>query len=203
MFLQTIEGFAFALDAKDPYTHGHSLRVTQYCELIAQAMGMDERKVDELRHAATLHDIGKIGLKLESLNKPGRLTREEEDVFRTHPRMGCKILRPIQIFESLIPIIYHHHERHDGSGYPEGKAGDEIPQSARILAVADAYDAMTSNRSYRQAMTEEEAVQELLRNAGSQFDPRVVEVFVRIIRQKEPSFQTSGSAVAITETQPF
>ena len=185
-FLETIEGFAFALDAKDPYTHGHSRRVMQYCEWISTQLGLDLKEVETIRHAATLHDIGKIGLKLEALNKPGKLSSEEAETFRTHPRMGIKILGPIRFFENLIPIIYHHHERYDGGGYPDGKAGEEIPLGARILAVADAYDAMTSNRSYRDAMTGEKAVKELVGNAGTQFDPKVVQVFVRVLAGDSP-----------------
>jgi putative nucleotidyltransferase with HDIG domain len=181
VFLQTIEGFAYAIDAKDPYTHGHSRRVTRYCELIARRMDLSEGEVERIRHAAILHDIGKIGLRLESLNKPHPLSPEERRIFQTHPQKGCKILAPIHFFEELTPIIYHHHEHYDGLGYPEGKAGEEIPLGARILAVADAYDAMTSDRPYRKAMSLDEAVQELRLHAGRQFDPDVVAVFVSML----------------------
>jgi len=184
MFLQTIEGFAYAIDAKDPYTHGHSRRVTRYCEWIAEAMDLDEREVGKIRHAATLHDIGKIGLRLEALNKPAPLTSEEKEAFRTHPTKGCKILAPIRFFEDLIPIIFHHHEHWDGGGYPEGRAGSHIPLGARIIAVADAYDAMTSDRAYRTAMNEEDAALELRENSGKQFDPQVVELFTRILKER-------------------
>jgi HD-GYP domain-containing protein (c-di-GMP phosphodiesterase class II) len=165
-------------------------------------MGLDERKVEEIRCAAMLHDIGKIGLALESLNKPGRLTREEEAVFRTHPRMGCKILGPIRFFENLIPIIYHHHERYDGKGYPEGKAGEKIPLGARILAVADAFDAMTSDRSYREAMKEKDAVRELCNHSGSQFDPIVVETFVEIVRRRAAELHPLDLPAPAPATRP-
>jgi putative nucleotidyltransferase with HDIG domain len=181
VFLQTIEGFAFAIDAKDPYTHGHSRRVTRYCELICRRMGLDEADAEKIRNAAILHDIGKIGLRLDSLNKPHPLSPEEIRVFQTHPQKGCKILAPIQFFEELTPIIYHHHEHYDGLGYPEGKAGDRIPLGARVLAVADAYDAMTSDRPYRKAMSRDEAVEELRTHAGRQFDPAVVEAFISVL----------------------
>lgn len=181
VFLQTIEGFAYAIDAKDPYTHGHSRRVTRYCEMIARSMELDETEVERIRNAAVLHDIGKIGLRLESLNKPHPLSPEERRVFQTHPQKGCKILAPIHFFEELMPIIYHHHEHFDGTGYPEGKAADEIPLGARILAAADAYDAMTSDRPYRKAMSLEEAVRELRVHAGTQFDPEVVGFLVSIL----------------------
>ena len=181
MFLQTIEGLAFALDAKDPYTLGHSRRVTLYCERIAETLRLDKKEMEKIRHAATLHDIGKIGLKLESLNKPDALTPEEKDIFCTHPKKGCKILAPIHFFEDLIPIIYHHHEHYDGNGYPEGKSRTQIPLGARILAVADAFDAMTSDRPYRKAMTEEMAAEELRCYAGRQFDPEVVDAFIQFL----------------------
>ncbi len=182
VFLQTIEGFAYAIDAKDPYTHGHSRRVTGYCELIARRMSLEEGEVERIRNAAILHDIGKIGLRLESLNKPHPLSAEERQIFQTHPQKGCKILAPINFFEELMPIIYHHHEHFDGRGYPEGKIAEKIPLGARILAVADAYDAMTSDRPYRKAMTLGEAIDELRENAGTQFDPEVVGVFVSILQ---------------------
>ncbi len=181
VFLQTIEGFAYAIDAKDPYTHGHSRRVTRYCELISRRMELDEAEVEKIRNAAILHDIGKIGLRLESLNKPHPLSPEERRVFETHPQKGCKILAPIHFFEELMPIIYHHHEHYDGTGYPAGKAAEQIPLGARILAAADAYDAMTSDRPYRKAMSLEEAIQELRVHAGTQFDPEVVGVFVSVL----------------------
>lgn len=184
VFLQTIEGFAYAIDAKDPYTHGHSRRVTQYCELIAGRMDLEEGEIERIRNAAILHDIGKIGLRLESLNKPHPLSTEERLIFQTHPQKGCKILAPIHFFEELMPIIYHHHEHYDGSGYPEGKATDQIPLGARILAVADAYDAMTSDRPYRKAMSLEEAVRELRVHAGRQFDPEIVAAFVSILSNR-------------------
>jgi len=184
VFLQTIEAFAFAIDAKDPYTHGHSRRVTQYCGWTATVLGLEQSEVERIRHAATLHDVGKIGLRLESLNKPGPLTEEEVRIFRTHPQKGCKILAPIGFFQNLMPIIYHHHEHYDGQGYPEGMSGEEIPLGARVLAVADAYDAMTSDRSYRKAMTEEKAANELKEFAGRQFDPQVVDAFLQVIRRK-------------------
>ena len=181
VFLQTIEGFAYAIDAKDPYTHGHSRRVTRYCELNARSMELDETEVERIRNAAVLHDIGKIGLRLESLNKPHPLSPEERRVFQTHPQKGCKILAPIHFFEELMPIIYHHHEHYDGTGYPEGKAADQIPLGARILAAADAYDAMTSDRPYRKAMSLGEAIQELRLHSGTQFDPEVVGVFISLL----------------------
>ena len=192
VFLQTIEGFAFAIDAKDPYTLGHSRRVTQYSGWIAERLGMDEREIQKIRHAAILHDIGKIGLRLETLNKPGKLSKEEIESFRAHPETGRRILAPIRFLADLVPVLYHHHERYDGGGYPQGKAGSEIPLGARILAVADSYDAMTSDRPYRTAMTAQQAIRELRTNAGSQFDPAIVTVFIDVLREKLPGQMTGA-----------
>ncbi len=194
MFQQTIEGFAYAIDAKDSYTLGHSRRVTHYCEKIAYVMGLDEMEVERIRNAAVLHDIGKIGLRLECLNKPQQLSHEERKIVETHPQMGCKILRPIFFFDRLIPIIYHHHEHFNGCGYPEGKEGEQIPLGARILAAADAYDAMTSDRPYRKAMTSHEAIKELYAYSGTQFDPNVIKAFI-ISLYEQPDFQASSQGI--------
>lgn len=183
-FHQTIEGLAYAIEAKDPYTLGHSRRVTEYSEKIARKMGLPEEEVEKVTRAAILHDIGKIGLRIESLNKKGSLTEEEWEVFRSHPRKGRTILEPIRFLRELIPVVYHHHERYDGKGYPEGKKGEEIPLGARILAVADSYDAMTSTRAYRQALSKEEATRELEAHAGTQFDPAVVRAFLEVLEHE-------------------
>ncbi len=184
-FHETIEGLAYAIEAKDPYTLGHSRRVTHYCEQIARQMQLPEEEVEKLTWAAILHDIGKIGLRIEALNKKGPLTEEEWRVFKSHPSKGRTILEPIRFLKEIIPIVYHHHERYDGKGYPEGKKGDEIPISARILAVADSFDAMTSTRAYREALSKEAAVKELKVNAGTQFDPGVVEAFLKVLATTE------------------
>jgi HD-GYP domain-containing protein (c-di-GMP phosphodiesterase class II) len=125
-----------------------------------------------------MHDIGKIGIPLDSLNKPQKLTREEYEVFKEHPDKGRRIIEPIEFLREIVPAIFHHHEQYDGSGYPLGLKGEAIPLEARILAVADTYDAMTSDRAYRKALSNEIAIAELKRCAGTQFDPRIVAVFV-------------------------
>ena len=181
VFRQTIEGLAFTIEAKDPYTLGHSRRVTYYCEQIARKMGLPEKELEKISRSAILHDIGKIGLRMESLNKKGSLNDEEKEIFRSHPKKGCTILEPITFLRELIPIIYHHHERYDGLGYPEGKAGEDVPIGSRILAVADSYDAMTSTRAYREALSKEAAINELKANSGTQFDPAVVDAFLLIL----------------------
>jgi putative nucleotidyltransferase with HDIG domain len=175
---QTIEGLAKTIEAKDPYTHGHSQRVREYAMLIASLLNLSSEEVETVGKAALLHDIGKIGVDLTYINSPGSLTGEQVQHFRTHPEIGKEILSPINSLSSLIPMVYHHHEHFDGSGYPSKLAGEQIPLGARILAIADSYDAMTSNRAYRKAMSYENAIAELRKNTTRQFDVRIVEAFI-------------------------
>lgn len=180
-YFSTIKALAKAIEVKDPYTHGHSERVTEYALIIADAMRLDERDKQKLKYAATLHDIGKIGIAGRVLNKPGALTEEEYSHVKTHPLLGDSIIEPVEFLQEPRPIILHHHERYDGNGYPGGLKGEDIPLCARILSVADAFEAMRSDRPYRRALPLEEAVEELRRNAGTQFDPEVVEVFLDVL----------------------
>lgn len=180
-FTQTIEGFARALEAKDRYTHGHSDRVAIYSKLIAETMGLPDVEVDRIQHGGLMHDIGKIGIRSMDLNKPQKLTPTEYLMFKSHPVQGRRIIEPIKFLVHLVPCVYHHHEAWDGSGYPEGLDGEGIPLEARILAVADSYDAMTSNRPYRKALPHEIAIAEFKRCSGKQFDPEVVEAFLSAI----------------------
>ncbi len=200
-FQQTIQGFARAMEAKDTYTHGHSDRVMQYSQLIAHGLGLDHGQVDKIRTAALMHDVGKIGIPLDSLNKPQKLTREEYEIFKEHPDKGRRILEPIEFLRDIVPAVFHHHEQFDGTGYPLGLKGDEIPIEARILAVADTYDAMTSDRAYRKALSHEIAVAELRRCAGTQFDPKIVAVFI-IEMEKQRRQLTDGAAPACQEPEP-
>ncbi|HOX44924.1 MAG TPA: response regulator [Myxococcota bacterium] len=195
-FQQTIQGFARAMEAKDPYTHGHSDRVMQYARLITRGLGLDKPLEEKISTAALMHDIGKIGIPLDALNKPQKLTREEYELFKEHPDKGRRILEPLEFLRDIVPAIYHHHEQFDGTGYPLGLRGEEIPLDARILAVADTYDAMTSDRAYRKALSHEIAVAELRRCAGTQFDPRIVAVF--IIEMDKWRKQKAAAAAAIT-----
>lgn len=177
-FADTIQSLALALETKDAYTHGHSANVTRLCGAMARRMGLDDAFCATLHQAGVLHDIGKIGISSAILNKPGRLNPEEYEIIKSHPRMGRRILEPIKFLGDVVPLVYHHHERWDGGGYPEGLAGDEIPLGSRVMLVADTYDAMTSNRSYRTGVSHEDAVNELRRCAGTQFDPQCVEAFL-------------------------
>jgi response regulator RpfG family c-di-GMP phosphodiesterase len=180
-FRQTIVGFAHALEESDRYTRGHSERVALYSRLIAQGMQLNEPETETIVQAGLMHDIGKIGIRYEKLNKPGKLTPEEVAMFRTHPAKGRRILEPIPFMQNIIPGCYCHHESFDGGGYPQGLLGENIPLLGRIVAVADAYDAMTSDRSYRKALPHDIAIAELERCSGTQFDPRIVEVFLHAI----------------------
>ncbi|MHB0914136.1 MAG: HD domain-containing phosphohydrolase [Thermoleophilia bacterium] len=178
-FVGAIASLAEALDAKDPYTNGHSQRVTMICEIIAQAMKLDEEMSERIRMAGVLHDLGKIGVPETILNKVGKLSDEEFGIVKTHSVRGEKIIEPFIKDKGIREIVRHHHERYSGGGYPDGISGEEIPVGARIMSVADAYDAMTSDRSYRKAMAPEDAEAELVACSGKQFDPEIVELFIK------------------------
>ena len=179
----TIKVLALALDARDHYTHGHSREVTEYAVAIAQEMGLSVKEIEIIRDAGILHDIGKIGIADALLLKPGRLTDEEYEQIKKHPEIGKSILEPVQCLADKIPLIYHHHERIDGTGYPQGLSGDDIPLGARILAIADSYQAMTSDRPYRKALSMQVAISELEKFRGRQFDSKIVDVFLRILKR--------------------
>ncbi|MFJ8883546.1 HD-GYP domain-containing protein [Streptomyces sp. NPDC102402] len=177
----TIRALVQAVDIKDGYTRGHSERVGHASELIARELGMEESRTEALRFAGILHDIGKLGVPTRVLRKDGPLTPEERRVIELHPEYGHEIVRGIGFLDEARAAILHHHERLDGSGYPYGLAGDRIPEFARVVAVADAFDAMTSTRSYRRGRPVPAAVEELRRCAGSQFDPRMVLALARAL----------------------
>jgi len=181
-YFDTLSALTQAIDAKDSYTHGHSERVTNYSVDLARAMGLEERRIEDVKLAGMLHDIGKIGIPETILNKPGRLTDEEFDVIKAHPELGVRILLKVEFLAPVIPLIRHHHERYDGRGYPAGLKETAIPYGARLIAIADTYDAMTSDRPYRKALDMETALAEIVRCRGTQFDPELVDGFVRMMR---------------------
>jgi len=182
-YFEIVKALAQAIEAKDPYTHGHSARVVEYTVLIAQKLDLPEEEKELLKYAAILHDIGKIGVRGIILNNPNGLTAEEYGEVKRHPIIGENIISPVELLQPIRPLIRHHHEWYNGKGYPDGLSGKNIPLGARILAVADAYDAMKSDRPYRKALTEETAIQEFKRGSGSQFEPKLVEIFLEILKQ--------------------
>jgi HD-GYP domain-containing protein (c-di-GMP phosphodiesterase class II) len=183
-YVQFVGSLAQALDARDAYTAGHSRRVSEYSCAIAKAMHVPDSELDTIRTGALLHDLGKIGISDLVLQKPGLLTKEEERLIRQHPVIGRRILENVQGLESYLGIVELHHENWDGTGYPRGLNGEETPLHARIVKVADAYDAMTSDRPYRRGMSHAEAISVLQGASGSQMDPAVVEAFVLLGDQR-------------------
>jgi putative nucleotidyltransferase with HDIG domain len=180
LFMSVIVSMTMAIEAKDPYTEGHSVRVAAYSEAIGKQLGLPPAQLDVIHRSCLLHDIGKIAVDEEILHKGERLDRIEKEKMDLHPLVGESILRPIELLRPLLPGVRSHHEHFDGTGYPDGLKGEAIPIEARIMAVADAFDAMTSDRPYRRALSEEAALDELRRHAGAHFDPRVVAAFEQI-----------------------
>ncbi|MDY0340168.1 MAG: HD-GYP domain-containing protein [Coriobacteriia bacterium] len=180
-YASTVRSLVTAIEAKDPYTKGHSERVADYSRKVAERMGMSHADVDLLERAALLHDIGKIGISLDTLVSPDELTPEELSAIRQHPALGSNLVADVEFLNDIVGIVRHHHERYDGAGYPDGLAGERIPLLARILAVADSYDAMTSNRAYRPRLSRTEAREELHRVAGSQLDSEIVSHFSEML----------------------
>jgi putative nucleotidyltransferase with HDIG domain len=174
-----------AIEARDPYTRGHSARVTAIAEAIARRLGWDNERLELLHVGGPLHDVGKLGVSEEVLAKPGRLDEQELAQIREHPKLGARILLRVAALRGALPYVLYHHERWDGSGYPTGRAGEQIPLEARVLAVADAFDAMTSDRPYRPALDRDEALAEVARCAGTQFDPEIVDAFAEELAASE------------------
>lgn len=182
-YLAALKTLTKVIEAKDPYTRDHSKQVSRYAVEIAREMGFTEDEVEVMEQTALLHDIGKVGLSDLILHKSTKLTPQEWEAIKRHPQIGEEILEPLKLLHIEQSMIRHHHERFDGRGYPDGLAGEEIPLYARILAVADSYDAMTSSRPYRAPLTPQEARAELKRGSDTQFDPQVVEAFLKILER--------------------
>ena len=180
---ETIMAFSEALEARDEYTAGHSRRVMEYSKSIGQRMKLDKQDIEDLKRAALLHDIGKIGIPDIILKKQAKLTNEEYTIIKSHPQTGAAILKYIQSFKDLVSAVYHHHEQFNGEGYPDGVKGKAIPLNARIIAIADTFDAMTSHRPYRKALSFRTALSELERNKGIQFDPDIADIFIEILQE--------------------
>ena len=181
--VDTVTSLALAIDAKDRYTQGHSQKVSAYSVMIAQALRMNQAEVEEIRLAGLLHDIGKVGIPETILNKSGPLDATEWSTMKTHTELGAKILEPLAAMHRIREMVRHHHEFYDGTGYPDRLAADQIPLGARVIAIADAYDTITSERTYKKARTPEDAFAELERCAANQFDPEIVRGFVEAMRR--------------------
>lgn len=182
LFYSCVRALVTSIEAKDQYTHGHSERVTAFAVTLAEEMQLDAETLDNVRLGALLHDVGKIGVAEKILTKPSRLTPDEVKIIRQHPSRGGEILSHIGNIPGVIAAVKHHHEMYNGLGYPDGLVGQEIPQTARIVALADAFDAMTSNRSYRRNFDVDEAISEFTRCSGDQFDPEVCEVMIKLLQ---------------------
>lgn len=182
-YMSILKSFAIILESKDPYIKEHSMRVTKYAGMLAHELGLSPEEIEVIENTAQFHDIGKVGVSDAILQKPGELNSEEWEHMRRHPVIGYEIVEPLKLLHISLSGIRHHHERFDGQGYPDRLKGEEIPLSARILAIADAYEALTANRPYRRGSSPGEAVEELKRCAGIQFDPVLVNKFIEALKK--------------------
>ncbi len=185
-FLEVTKSLVMALETKDEYTAGHLERVSRYATRLAEVLRLPKEEIEAIREAALLHDIGKIGLPDEVLHKVGKLTDEEVGVIRQHLAIGAKILEPMKFFKPITSLIYHHHERYDGKGYPHGLTGEFIPPGAQIIAIVDSFDAMTTNRGYNKPLNVQEALEEMRKGSGTQFHPAYVEAFMQVVLREGP-----------------
>ena len=184
VYLDTIKALAAAIDAKDPYTKGHSERVAQIAVLLAQELNLSDLDIENIEYTALLHDIGKIGIEDRILGKSSKLSNEEFKKIKEHPIVGAKIIEPVDFLKNSYKTIYHHHEKYNGGGYPDGLKEKDIPLCARIIAVADAYDAMGSDRPYRKKLSKEKILKEFTEQSGKQFDPQIVTALMLILKKE-------------------
>lgn len=191
-YTTTVRSLVAAIEAKDPYTRGHSERVAVLSRALAERMNRPVAEVELVERAALLHDVGKIGVSIATLTSPSPLTAEEYREVRNHPAIGSSLLESVEFLSDTVPIVRHHHEHMDGAGYPDGLSGDEIPYLSRMLATVDAYDAMTSDRAYRPAMSDNEAIAEMIRVAGQQLDPSVVNALAALLLERQRSGEQSA-----------
>ncbi|HOR42106.1 MAG TPA: HD-GYP domain-containing protein, partial [Atribacterota bacterium] len=185
MYLDTIRTLAATIDAKDPYTLGHSERVSQMAVQLAKRLGFVEPEIEYLEYAAILHDIGKIGIEDRILGKKDKLTEKEYEKIKEHPVIGANIIESVEFLKKCSKTVLYHHERFDGKGYPNQLKGEDIPKTARLLAIVDAYDAMNSDRPYRKKFSEEDILEELENESGKQFDPEMIKTFISLLKEKK------------------
>jgi response regulator RpfG family c-di-GMP phosphodiesterase len=190
LYINTVEAIVRAIEAKDAYTVGHSKRVSKYCRRIAIKLGIDSDNLQDMEIAGLLHDVGKIGISDTILGKPSKLTIEEYETIKEHPMISLKIIEPIHEFKKVKEYVKYHHEKYDGTGYPDGLKGEDIPLGARILSVADAFDTMWIGRHYHASWDLETVVKEFQKNRGTQFDPKVVDIFVELLREDGEHFDS-------------
>jgi putative nucleotidyltransferase with HDIG domain len=202
LFYNTVETLVRTIQAKDQYTSGHSTRVSRYALLIAEKLDLTTKEKHQLYLASMLHDIGKIGVPDELLHRPGKLSEEEMERVRNHVQLGASMIEMLGEMHPIVPLIRHHHESWDGTGYPDGMKGEEIPLISRIISVADMYDAMTSDRPYRSRRTHADAVEEIKNTTGSKLDPRVAEAFLQVLKEIAPSHGSQSDADSTLVIQP-
>ena len=196
-YLNMIHALSELIELKNPYTHRHSQKVTKYAVAIAEELGLSSEEIEQVKQAGLIHDIGKVGISDAILNKPGRLTNEEFEEIKKHPIMGLKVLKHLRLLQLEMVIVAHHHERWDGKGYPDGLKGNKIPRASRILAVADSFDAMLSDRAYRTARPLGHVLSELQRCSGTQFDSEVVQAFLSVLEKKPHILEVDQSLESV------
>ena len=199
-FRQMVEGLTLALEAKDEKTHGHSVKVAMFAKMVAEEMGLSEGEIETIYHGGLLHDIGKIGMEDDILDRLGILSRKEMDIVKLHPEVGARIIRPLVFLNDVEPLILHHHERFDGTGYPHGLKGEDIPLGVRILTVCDAFETMLAGRKHFARLKQEDAVLNLQSGAGHQFDPEVVKALFSALRKNQKLLKLNYTALRFIDT---